>query len=307
MPLHLRQNQYQGVNAHLHSLFQGELGGWESFHLMHISHLVSAVSAELPRGYVVQPERGMQIRRYHPDTGDEIRLGRGRRAKPDISIYQKSPSLAVQPSAAVATAPTLIFSSRDAVEIDPRSYLSAVVIRKIDQERLGDPVTWIELLSPANKPGGAGYVQYQEKRVAAARSGIVMIEIDYLHETESPVLNLASYSDKEEGAFPYTITITDPRPSLKEGFTNVYGMRVDQPLPIAPVPLAMEDAPILLNIEALYHQTYESVNAYEYLVDYEQLPERFDTYMEVDQERIRARMRAVQQAVAEQPSTGDDL
>jgi hypothetical protein len=84
-------------------------------------------------------------------------------------------------------------------------------------------------------------------------------------------------------------------------------MRVDQPLPIAPVPLAMEDAPILLNIEALYHQTYESVNAYEYLVDYEQLPERFDTYMEVDQERIHARMRAVQQAVAEQPSTGDDL
>ena len=40
MPVHQRDNQYRGVNAHLHSLLQREGGGWEMFHAAHITHLI---------------------------------------------------------------------------------------------------------------------------------------------------------------------------------------------------------------------------------------------------------------------------
>lgn len=40
-------------------------------------------------------------------------------------------------------------------------------------------------------------------------------------------------------------------------------------------------------------QTFESLPAYSQRVDYERLPEKFDTYSAADQHRIRERMRVV--------------
>ena len=70
MPIHARKNLYQGVNAHLHSYFQQE-GGWESFHAVHIVHLLEAVQELLPTGYRAFAEKSLQLSIFDPDTGDE--------------------------------------------------------------------------------------------------------------------------------------------------------------------------------------------------------------------------------------------
>lgn len=56
-PLQAIKNQYPGINAHLHSYWQGR-GGWSRFHTNHIADLLRALRpALLPRGYDAEPPR----------------------------------------------------------------------------------------------------------------------------------------------------------------------------------------------------------------------------------------------------------
>lgn len=245
MPIHLRANQYQGINAHLHSDLQAEEGGWGMFHAQHIPHLAEAIDAVLPDGYVVEPT---------------FALG--------------------------ASAYMLIMEEAS----------DALVIREVDERgQIGRPITWLELLSPTNKPPNAGGLLYCEKRAATIQTGLVLVEIDYLHETRSPIAALPSYPDGDAGAFAYSIVVTDPRPTLSEGLMAVYGVAVDEPLPTIRIPLASVDA-IALDMQAVYERTFSSLATFSLRVDYEQLPRHFERYAAPDQKRIWTRMQAIQGA-----------
>ena len=63
MAIHYRENQYAGINAHLHSYLQSEPAGWEEFHGMHISHLAETLDLLLPDGYLVRPEKQRESRK----------------------------------------------------------------------------------------------------------------------------------------------------------------------------------------------------------------------------------------------------
>lgn len=100
---------------------------------------------------------------------------------------------------------------------ETRKHPSAVIVQEVTPQRtLGKIVTRIELLSPSNKPGGSDFRVYAEKRVEAIQSGVPLVEIDYLHETPSPLRNLPVYPVHAE-AYLYTIVISDPRPNWQEG------------------------------------------------------------------------------------------
>jgi hypothetical protein len=235
MVIRTRQNLYQGVNAHLHSRLQNEPAAWEVFHSSHIIHLAEAIDAALPPGYLVEPERSLQIREF-----DQF-------------------------------------------------CLTAIVVRQVDDSGLGKPVTWLELLSPTNKPPGEGYLQYREKQAAALEAGIVLVEIDYLHQTRSPVHGLPSYPDRETGSYPYVITVTDPKPSLADGQMKAHGFDVDAPMPIIEIPLVGTDF-VRVDFGTAYNRTYQSLGAYSYRVDYEELPVSLETYSPPDQQRIQGVM-----------------
>jgi hypothetical protein len=289
MAIHSRQNLYRGVNAHLHSQLQHEPGGWEVFHGMHIIHLAESIDALLPTGYLVDPEKSLQIRERHPDSGEIIT--ETWQPRPDITIYDQgtSPSSPSTP----ATSPTLTLPASASIDLDEQIYLRAIIIREVNEQgELGKPITWIELLSPTNKPPNTGYRQYREKRNATIQSGIALIEIDYLHETRSPIQRPPSYPHHEAGAFPYAIVVTNPRPSLEAGFMQVYGFRVDDPIPTISIPLSSEDA-LTLDMNAVYQRTFSSLASFSQRVDYEQLPVNFTSYDDQDQQRIKSRMEAV--------------
>ncbi len=156
------------------------------------------------------------------------------------------------------------------------------------------PVTRVELLSPANKPGGSHFRSYIEKRMETLAAGINLIEMDYLHETRPILPVIPSYIDREENAHPYTICVSNPHPNLEAGKTAVYGFGIDMSIPIIDIPLAGEDF-VTVDFGAAYNVTFASNRYYGlFAVDYEQFPVNFDSYTEADQQRIRERMKIIQ-------------
>jgi hypothetical protein len=286
MPIHLRENPYLGVNAHLHSYLQSPGGGWESFHAAHITNLTEAIDALLPEGYYVLNEKSLQLSTFNIET-EEKGISRTR---PDLGIYQDRPTSGNTPNAAAASPTLTLPIVRTVLEEDP---LTSVVIYQAEPAKPEIPVTRIELLSPGNEPGGTHFPQYITKRNETLDSSINLVEIDYLHESRSPAWGLPSYPDHERGAYPYTILVSIPRPSLAEGQTEVYGFHVGDPIPRVRIPLAGEDA-ITVDFGEVYNITFSRNRYYgTRLVDYEQLPVRFETYSPDDQQRIREQMHIV--------------
>lgn len=160
-----------------------------------------------------------------------------------------------------------------------REWMTSVVIYQKTGETSDKPVTRIEVLSPANKPGKSHHKLYTYKRLATLQAGLRLIDIDYLHN--SPPI----WSD-----IP-----SDPRPTLEQGKTYIYSFRVDVPVPSVYVPLAGADR-IVFNFGVVYHYTLQASRFYkDVVVDYEQLPLNFERYDPVDQARIQAKMQQLKE------------
>lgn len=309
MAIQSDRNLYRGVNAHLNSILQAEPGGWESFHSVHVTHLFEALDAQLPTGYFARSEKSLQISEVVPSTAENPPGG----TKPDVTVYHTASSpasgLAIGTATATAAASTVVATPTTTIPISDtltvEDYLTGIVIYQAGEgSLLGRPVTRIELLSPANKPPGSHYAQYLHKRRETLQSGLRLVEIDYLHERRPVIHALPSYPDHEEDSHPYTILISDPRPTFEQGQTTVYGFGVDEVFPVVPIPLAGAD---VLNFDfgVVYEHTFESSRFFRMVVDYEQELIHFERYSDPDQKRIRWRMAAIVKAdgVSEEDSS----
>jgi hypothetical protein len=288
MAIKLRTNQYQGVNAHLQSILQQGFGGWEEFHSAHIIDIARAIDRMLPSRYIALPERSFQITAIAAEERAVVHI---RKAVPDTSVFERNPRGSGSVPTIAATAPTMTLPAVEVFD-DPEDYLTAVAIKE-SGKRAGEPVAWVELVSPSNKPFASGWDEYQEKRLAALMSGIVMVEIDYLHETRPVIRRLPRYPDA--GSFPYYIAVTTPRPTFKEGLVDIYGFVDDQSIPKVRIPLLDNDS-VTVDFDAAYHYTYESLRLYSDEVGYEQEPPNIKSYRVDDQVRIRAKMEEVAKA-----------
>ncbi len=185
----------------------------------------------------------------------------------------------------------LPFSQRSLVSHfdDDENFLMAVIIYRIEGKNfLNTPVTRFELLSPANKPGGAHHAQYLRNRQETLLVGLRLVEIDWLHESRPVITAIPSYPDGEDSSYPYSIIVSDPRPTLDEGTTLVYGFSVEQPAPTINIPLDGEDF-VTLDFGRVYNQTIERRNFFS-LIDYTQEPAHFRAYQEKDRAYIRQHM-----------------
>lgn len=290
--LRTRLNQYRGVNAHMHSYAQHERDGWSNFHSTHITLMMLAIENILPPGYEVASERSLQIRDSDLEDGNVII----RKPQPDISIWDTGANPKSVSAATTHTSPTLTIPLVDTLpDLNAEEAMKAVVIRELSPTGgESKPVTRIELLSPGNKVGD-GKLVYLAKRQLTMQTGTVLIEIDYLHETSSPVAGVPDYVQRQPRSFPYVITVSDPRPTFQEGVLKIYGVRVDQILPTLEIPLSGQES-IQFDFDAVYQQTVFSSRYFYNRADYSQPPVAFDTYALEDQKRILARMAAIQKA-----------
>jgi hypothetical protein len=180
----------------------------------------------------------------------------------------------------------------------------AISIAPLDAESLeeGDPVVWIELLSPSNKGESEDALHYREKRMDLLAAGLVFVEIDYLHETP-PAISTGTISgyfrlhmrQRYPEITPYRIVMIDPRPTLEQGIAQIAGFGVDEPIPALRIPLNGDDF-IQFDFEAVYQKTFEE-SYYGSRLDYRELPRNFERYLPGDQQRIVARMCQVLEAL----------
>jgi len=207
------KNQYRGINAHFNSQRQQPGGGWKSFHNSHIAHLEMAMRAGLRlMGYTAEIEDALQI--WHGSD-------RGIRPISDVTIYDQAPRRPHTPSAtftpAAGAATLSISAAMDRTAIDAKPYWALAIYELQERHRRGEPVAWVELLSPSNKPGGRDFDAYWNKRETLLESGLVFIEIDYLHQSPPTIGGVANYCADLPDAHPYRVVIADPRPSINQG------------------------------------------------------------------------------------------
>lgn len=283
MPLRADTNLYPGVNAHLNSHLQNEPGGWADFHSKHVTHLAEVLDEVLPAGYFTRSERGLQIR-----EGVEDPVGRLERTVTDVLVMGQPAIAAAAPAPEIATPPTTTVPLP--ATFTDEDYLMSVVIYEGDQ-----PVTRLEVLSPANKPPGAHHEQYVEKRQQTLQAGLNMVEIDYLHQQRPAQPRIPGYPDNDTGAFPYLIVVGVPHPSVEEGPAHLYGWGVDDPMPRIAIPLRGDDAAVL-DFGFVYNRTVASARYYRMIVDYTIDPPHFDRYHPVDRDRIRERLTRIRAA-----------
>ena len=284
------KNQYLGINAHLHSLWQAE-GGWDEFHASHIIYLANALKIPLlPMGYTAGIQQSLQIRRANAPDG---------KPEADVLIYDSDPQRYYQPYPSpqsghgllVLPVPELLEVKEPGVE---EYHAIGIYQFSAGKRERGEPVVWIELLSPSNKPGGQDAVYYREKVLKLLRSGIVLIEVDYLHESAPTFPGIPNYRPMENGqrlpsnAHPYRIVVVDPRPTLMKGIARLYQIDVDQSLPVVDIPLQGRDV-LAFDFGQSYTRTLEE-SMFGLDVDYRLLPPNFQRYRSTDQARIAARM-----------------
>ncbi len=287
MAIHAERNLYPGVNAHLNSFLQQDDGGWESFHAMHINDIRGSLDVVLPENYYAVSEKSLQV--------SEVRLEAviTQRPCPDVTVVQTHPSSASR--AASAAIPTAVLPLSDTLP-DDDDYFTSVVIYEVEAGRLpGKPVTRIELLSPGNKSGGRYYHQYVARRRQTLKSGLSLVEIDYLHQSPPILPALASYIAGEPDFYPYMILVSDPHPVPAKGHVSFYGVQVVAALPLVSIPLA-DIEQVTLDLQAVYNQTMENARVFRLVVDYEQDPLDIDRYTGDDRKQIRALLAGIRQA-----------
>lgn len=117
-------------------------------------------------------------------------------------------------------------------------------------------VTCIEILSLTNKtPGEHGRDLYLRKQREILDSKVHLVEIDLLrageHTTAVPRHRLA----RAAGEFDYHVSIHH-FDNLEDYF--VYPIRLSEALPQIAVPLLPGDPPVPLDLQAVFHRTYEA-------------------------------------------------
>jgi hypothetical protein len=302
-PIKPVRNLYRGINAHLQSYYQTE-GNWHGFHTKHIGDMIAGLMPGLlAQGYTAGIEESLQLRW----EGDKIW-----RPRADIAIFRPGPArMDQEQQGGVATAVVAdVVLTADLPEVLPPQpdyapFRAAVIYEwEAQVSRRGEPVAWIELLSPANKPGGSHALQYQQKRYELLQQGLVFVEVDYLHESSPTFETLPDYRTRPDKpgdakARAYRIIVVDPRPQYVQGKVTVYQFDVDASVPTVTIPLKGEDR-INFNFGEPYNKTFTELLLGLQHVDYSQLPAQFAHYSYADRRRILNRTIGIIEAAQRQ-------
>ncbi len=175
---------------------------------------------------------------------------------PDIAVVESRPSSQPNGAAGLGTA---VVPVRIPTEIPASVLHFSVEIRDRLERRL---ITSIGVLSPTNKRG-EGRDEYLAKRHRILQSPTHLIEIDLLRAGRRIPMT------RELPSAPYYVYVGrfEVRPE-----TDVWPIRLDQPLPIIPVPLLPGDADVLLDLQLALTTVYD-LSEYDLEIDYTQPPE----------------------------------
>lgn len=281
------ETKFAGIHPHLNSALQQTGGKWRSFHSEYLMTLRLHLDQILPPNYYAIPEDSLQVGKYDLQ---ETTLLDNSRSVADMTVYRVGniPTATTGSALAELTATLEISLADTTLDVEEMTAISIYRVKADSSD--AELVTRIELLSPANKLPGSHYKTYHLKREETLRSGICLIELDYLHE-QAPILHkLPSYPDQDPHAYPYYVIVNIPRPSFAQGKAYVFGISVRDPLPKIRVPLAIEDEPIRLDLGAVYRTTWQQSRFLQSLMNETTDPIHIERYHPQDQAWIRQQL-----------------
>jgi hypothetical protein len=118
-------------------------------------------------------------------------------------VYKSDSGEGLGAATAAVAPPGTTLSILDTLSEPEQVTAVAVYCSRQSSGDLGELVTRIELLSPANKPPGSYFRQYLAKREETVLSGVNLVEIDYLHQRRSPLALIPDYTRREANSYPY--------------------------------------------------------------------------------------------------------
>jgi hypothetical protein len=225
---------------------EGDL--WTSFHALFATQIVRELNRQLGPQYVALAQQ-----RFVMEIPGEIAVATAD-IYPDIAVAHKRKTKSRTAGSAAVAAPVTL----DTV-MPMRLPHAWVKILDVASRKL---VAVIEFLSPTNKRG-LEYRKYSRKRQRILLSSAHLLEIDLLHRGKRvPMRNPLPAAD-----YFVLLSRAANRPS-----TDVWPIKLGQPLPTVPVPLLGKDPDVMLDLQRVFTLVYDE-GRYHSLIDYSHRPE----------------------------------
>ncbi|MFN8453441.1 MAG: DUF4058 family protein [Anaerolineae bacterium] len=243
---------------------------WPDLHDRLATTLSAILNTLLPAPYYARLQK-------RPELGIIMGGGIIHRIVPDVSVLRypqaRTPgSLLREASPAVLDLPRAEATAGIEMRIhtDPVQHHFVEILDAARGHRL---VTLIEIVSPSNKHPGPDRRAYEAKQHEILSSEANLIELDLLRSGQ----RLLPYPELEAALDPlahdYLVLLNRSRlrQDLWMDYT-LYPIRLPEPLPCIPVPLAGNDPDVLLDLQVAFNRVYRE-GPYLRAIDYSQPPE----------------------------------
>lgn len=211
--------------------------------------------------YIREALQPMLRPRYAALTQDRLYVvEHDRPVRPDVAVVEASPA---KHSTAVAVAaepdqPLVVELFREQVRQPLLTIIEPAAGHRI--------VAAIEVLSPDNKRPGPCRESYLNKQEELWQAGTHLVEIDLLRAGE-PAVRVSHDKLQHLSARRYLVAVTRSWPTRCE----LYGFSLQQVLPRIAVPLAGDDADIVLDLQAVFTRCWDT-GPYPELLRYQESP-----------------------------------
>lgn len=222
---------------------------WMSVHSQLAAEIARQLVPKLRPKYIVQP-----VTRYVWSTPDDIGIKLGG-IIPDVGIAEQQWQPTLTHTGVAIAPPTLEMAT-----VTPEK--TPLVVLEIRDRELRDLVTAIEILSPTNKRG-EGYDEYVEKRQNLLRSRVHLLEIDLLRKGK----RVPMVGELPDTPYFVFLSRSDNRP-----ITQIWAIRLQDTLPIVPIPLLPEDDDVPLDLQSAFNEVYDGLG-FDYWIDYSSAPD----------------------------------
>ncbi len=243
---------------------------WPDFHDRLATTLSALLNVQLPPSYYARLQK-------RPELGVILEAGVIHRIVPDVTVLRHpQPDRLSAPTveAGVAVLDQPRTEATPGVELriqtDPFQHRFVEILDTAHGHKL---VTLIEIVSPSNKQPGPDRRAYETKQQEVLSSDANLIELDLLRSGRRllPYPELVAAVD---GLAPDYLVLLN-RSALRQDYWmdyTLYPVRLREPLPCIPVPLAGSDPDVLLDLQVGVNRVYRE-GPYLRAIDYSRPPE----------------------------------
>lgn len=209
-----------------------------------ITNLSESLQRLLPEAYFAAIGDRVWVEVSEREIGPDVKVLRGRDAPGPKSIVEAGTATAAR----VSSQPVVV-----TVPQDERREPFLGIYSNLEGERL---VTSIEVLSLSNKaPGSHGRNLYVRKQKEILASEVHLVEIDLLRSGEHTTAVPKERALRKTGRFDYHVCIH--RFDKIEDYL-VYPILLRQRLPVLSIPLLPRDAPVDVDLQAVFDRSYDT-------------------------------------------------